>query len=62
MDVDVVMFGKSFGVSQKGPTGRSITGASIPPGVHKGFGKPHGMAVCLLPVVGQSSEIQSENA
>lgn len=62
MDVDVVMFGKPFGVAQKRPAGSPITGASIPLGIHKRFGKPDRMPVCIVPVIGKSSEIQSENA
>lgn len=62
MDVDALMFGKSFGVTQKGPTGSPITRASIQLGVDKRFGKPHRMPVCMLPLIGESPEIESENA
>jgi len=62
MDVDVMMFGKSFGVTQKGPTGCPITRSSIQLGVDKRFGKPDRMPVCMVPVIGKSSEIESENA
>lgn len=57
MSVHIVVLCESSGVSEKGPTGGSVTGASIELGIDECFGEQNGVSVSFPPIVRQTPDV-----
>ena len=62
VDVGAVMIGKPLCGSEVGPSCGSVTGPSIESGIDKGFSEVDGMTVGFMSVIGETFEVEGQDA